>query len=330
MYAKSSDNASPATEVQGGPSLAPPEALTRLCAETTPSQGGAALIDGIACLMPDLEFRAVLCRGGWHRLGGVVDSGYRRIAGNIRQWVEQECEDAIDELVFRYAESGYFATRISGKTHYITAACGDQPQDFIQVEIEELQETLDRPLLDPDWFPDSTEEFLEPIDYPRVEPEPLGAPYYQFRRITSIGDLLGSAAPSRKIDNLRRFFADWSASSAGDAATFCDHWVLALSEYRDRDGLGQLTVKPIATLSDDTPDLPRDGRVHGSVLANAIHAYDRRVGYPFAWYFMMLGQKAANFSLADAVLADQMGAYEYLPARDLKVLRAWEQRGYGV
>ena len=45
---------------------------------------------------------------------------------------------------------------------------------------------------------------------------------------------------------------------------------------------------------------------------------------------MMLGQKASNYALAKAVLADQMGAYDYLPARDLKVLREWEQRPYAV
>jgi hypothetical protein len=45
---------------------------------------------------------------------------------------------------------------------------------------------------------------------------------------------------------------------------------------------------------------------------------------------MMLGQKSGNYALADAVLADQMGAYDYLPPRDLKVLREWESRPYGV
>jgi hypothetical protein len=34
--------------------------------------------------------------------------------------------------------------------------------------------------------------------------------------------------------------------------------------------------------------------------------------------------------LADAVLADLMGAYDYLPARDLKVLPQWEQSPYAV
>jgi hypothetical protein len=44
----------------------------------------------------------------------------------------------------------------------------------------------------------------------------------------------------------------------------------------------------------------------------------------------MLGSKAENFAVAEAVLRDQMGAYDYLPAKDLKVLRSWEERPYGV
>ena len=68
----------------------------------------------------------------------------------------------------------------------------------------------------------------------------------------------------------------------------------------------------------------------GSELANRIHGYDRSVGYPFAWYFNMLGNKAENYTVADAVLKDLMGAYDYLPARDLKVLRQWEERPYGI
>ena len=54
------------------------------------------------------------------------------------------------------------------------------------------------------------------------------------------------------------------------------------------------------------------------------------LGYPFAWYFMMLASKSSNFALADAVLRDQMGAFDYLPTRDLEVLKHWGERPYGV
>ena len=135
---------------------------------------------------------------------------------------------------------------------------------------------------------------------------------------------------SRSLDDLHRFLADWASRSAGDHAAFCDHWVLELREYRDREGLPQLTAEPVATFAGELPDLPHDEGSHGAALANAIHTCDRKLGYRFARYFMMLGQKAGNSALAAAVPADPMGAYKYQPARDLRVLRVWEERPYGA
>ncbi|MBF0255503.1 MAG: hypothetical protein HQL47_03375 [Gammaproteobacteria bacterium] len=310
--------------------LAAPEALTRLCEQFQPEQGIEVLVEAIGRLMPDLCFTPVLHRGGWHRLGGVVAADMTRVTGNILHWVEQCCDGDVDELIAEYADAGYFATRLSGTTHYLTAQRGTEPQDFVQIEIEVLQEVLDRPLVIPDWYPDSIEEFLEPIGYPSAEPRPVAPPSYQFRRITSIADLIGRRGAGRQIENLSRFFSDWAASTASDAHRFCDHWVLALREYQDREGLSQLVAKPVATFQDEALPLPQGEIVRGTDLANAIHGYDRQLGYPFAWYFMMLGQKSKHYGLADAVLADQMGAYEYLPARDLKVLRHWEKQPYGL
>ena len=333
MCATSYDSAlhTTAREMQAPPSpIAPPEALTGLCADMHPEQGIEALVDAVNALMPELEFRHVLTRGGWHRLGGVVDRDYQPLAGNIRHWAETECGGDMEQIVATYADAGCFATRIAGTTHFFTAAVGDAPEDFVQIEVEELQEQLDRPLVDQDWYPDSIEEFLEPLDYPRLEPEPVAQPYYQFRRITHIARLLpGGEGVSRDIRNIKRFLRDWAAGSAGDQAVFSHHWVLALREYVDREGCLQLMAKPVPTFAGEMPALP-GGRLRGAELANAIHGYDRRLGYPFAWYFMMLSRSAGNFALAEAVLADLMGAYDYLPSRDLKVLREWEQRPYGV
>ena len=311
--------------------IATPEALTSLCADAKPSDGIGKLLDQINALMPELEFHHVLSRGGWHRLGGVVDGSYQPVAGNIVHWVDKECAGDIDELIARYSDEGYFATQLSGKTHFFTVPRSDVPQDFVQIEIEELQEKLDRPLIAPYWFPDSVEEFLEPLDYPRLQPEPVGEAYYQFRRIIPIAELLtAGTGGSRSIHDLKRFFNDWQASSAGDLQAFSSHWVLSLREYTNREGELQLTAKPVPVFEGEIPELPLDGRVRGAQLANAIHHYDRQLGYSFAWYFMMLSSKARNYAMAESVLADQMGAYEYLPGRDLKVLRDWEQNPYGV
>jgi hypothetical protein len=307
------------------------ELLAQLCSETNASEGLASLQQKLNLMLPSLEFNWVLTRGHWHRLGGVVDAEYRSVSRNIVQWAEQESRGDVDELIARYTDRGCFATQLAGKTHFFTASCGERAEDFLQLEIEELQEVLDRPLVAKDWFPDSLEEFLDPLDYPRLEPEPVAAPYYQFRRITPIAKLVHETEQDNQSTvNLRRFFLDWNLSSAGEDGPFCQHWVVALREYMDSDGECRRTARPVCAFPGDLPELPPGDTLHGSKLANAIHHYDRLLGCPFAWYFIMLSSKAANYGLAQAVLRDQMGAYDYLPARDLKVLRQWEERPYGV
>lgn len=313
------------------PAVANPLDLVKLCIETDASQGPDALTVPLRTLMPTLTFEHVLTRGRWHRLGGIVDGQYQRVSENITQWAEAECDGDVEALIGRYMDAGYFATQLAGKTHYFTAPCGENAEDFIQLEIEELQEVLDRPLVDRDWFPDSLEEFVDPLDYPRLAPEPIGKPYFQFRRVTPIAALCSDAQPhSARMQHLRRFLNDWQHSSAFGKDPFCRHWVLGLREYVDSHGETRLSVKPISSFSEQLPEVLPSQSLQGVELANAIHRYDRRLGYPFAWYFMLLSGKAANHDLAKAVLHDQMGAYAYLPAKDLAVLRQWGERPYAV
>lgn len=308
-----------------------PELLAELCTATDAEQGVTALEHALQRFAPEGGLRHVLTRGSWYRPGGVVDSDFNQINSNIRRWAEQESGGDVDALVAGYADAGYFATRLSGKTHYFTVACGDGPAEFIQLEIEQLQQVVERQLVAPDWYPDTLEEFLEPVDYQRLSPAPVGPPFYRFRRATPIAQLLDETADDpRAFVALRRFLQDWGDSSAMEGEHFCRHWIVALREYMDRDGEVRQTATPVSTFRGTLPELPPGERLGGVELANAIHAYDRTVGYPFAWFFHMLSRKAENYQLAKAVLRDLMGAYDYLPARDLKVLRQWEARSYAV
>lgn len=307
------------------------EQLAQFCAQADAKAGPKALVPELGKLLPELEFDHVLTRGGWHRLGGVVDADRKLVAEHIDKWAEHEADGDIDELTAKHMDSGYFATRLAGKTHYFTAPVGESAEDFVQLEIEELQAVLDRPLFEADWYPDSLEDFIDPLDRERLDPDPVGEPSYLFRRITPIAKMLSEAPRGNQaLHNLHRFFEDWRHSSAGDGTPCCRHWALALSEYMDSDGERRLTAKPVATFVEDMPELPPGDELQGVELANTLHRYDRHMGYAFAWYFNMLASKASNFALAEAVLRDQMEAYDYLPAKDLKVLRAWEERPYGV
>jgi hypothetical protein len=307
------------------------EKLVTLCSQVDASEDRNKLDEAVKALIPELQFERVLTRSNWHRLGGVVDANYQPVSSNIGQWAGEASEGDVDTLIAKYLDKGYFATNLAGKTHYFTAPVGDYADQFIQLEIEELQEVICRPLVEHDWYPDTIEEFIDPIEYSKLEPEPVGKSYYQFRRIIPIATLL---AESQKEDqaqsSLKRFFQDWHNSSANECSHFCRQWVLTLRDYMDSNGDCRVKARPYAIAADRLPELPPGEKLHGVDLANAIHGYDRQMGYHFAWYFIMLSRKASNFRLAEAVLRDQMGAYDYLPVRDVKVLRGWEERPYGV
>ena len=301
--------------------------LAQVCQDLTTGAGMDELLTAVRAVLPALEIQHVMTRSGWHRLGGVVDLEGNRIAHNLGEWAEFESGGDIDELLFKLSDVRYCATRLNGRTHYLVAPTGPRARDFIQIEIEELQEVIDRALSDPDWFPETLAEFIDPFEFPRLAPEPIGGPRFLFRRLTRIPELIGSPDAGRK---LVRFLDDWDRSSAGESEAFCHHWVLAIREYLDRDGEGRMSAKPVSALTGRIPALPDGAVARGARLANQIHGFDREAGYPFAWYFHMLTSRAVSHKLAEAVHADLMGAYDYLPARDLKVLRDWYREPYGI
>ncbi|MCB1755018.1 MAG: hypothetical protein KDJ38_05825 [Gammaproteobacteria bacterium] len=309
------------------------EELSSLIETLSPVPDVAGIESALKQRMPALDWQWVKTRSHWHRLGGVVDQDHRRICDNIQDWAVAVADGDVDELITRYADLNYFATRLAGKTHYFTAPCSDDPMDFMQLEVEELQEVVDRPLVEPDVFPDSLEEFLDPVDYSHVESVPIGEARFFFRRVSSISDLIrqaGRESNRQPNPNLIRFFSDWRQSSAGEALHLCRYWVMSISQYPDKDSENTLLLRPKSVYDGAVPAWPDSGSFNGAELAVYIHAYDRQVGYPFAWYFNLLGQKSANLHIIESVLKDQIGAYDYLPARDLKLLRRWEECPYAV
>ena len=301
--------------------------IAELCNLDPVPQTPGELLLRLQDVMPDLPVSHALSRGGWHRLGGVVDGDYRRVARHIRTWSEDESGGDVEALLDKCADLRGFVTRLEGVTHYLTAPSGAGAADFLQVEIEQVQEVLDRPLWDPDWLPDDLEEFIDPMDYPHLQPEPVAESRLLCRRVLRVPDFMKSPDAGRDI---KRFFADWERSSAGESARLCDHWCLGIREFQDRSGEGHISAKPLAVGTDDLPELPDEAVSRGAGLANLIHGFDRNAGYHFAWFFHMLTRRRVSFGLAEAVHADQMGAFDYLPARDLAVLRDWYAQPYSL
>ncbi|MBK9018780.1 MAG: hypothetical protein IPL72_01735 [Sulfuritalea sp.] len=127
--------------------------IAELCLRLPASAGPGVLAKELGALAPDLAFREVLARGGWYRLGGVVDGSGHHIADDLEHWAETELaarDDDMAALCDDFAGRELRATRLNGRTRYLVAATGNGATDFVQIEIEELQEVACHPLFDAD------------------------------------------------------------------------------------------------------------------------------------------------------------------------------------
>ena len=122
-------------------SLSP--AIVETCAKTPLSAGPAGLVKALGMALPDWKFRHSIGRGGWYRLGGIVDANGHRVTDSLESWVE----DALDErdgdigrLIDDFTGQELFATRLVGQTHYLVAPSGERSDDFLQLENEDVKE----------------------------------------------------------------------------------------------------------------------------------------------------------------------------------------------
>ena len=308
-------------------------AVAELCVRLPVSVGASGLASELSGLAPDLVFRDVLTRGGWYRLGGVIDAENQHVADDLAAWGETElslCGDDIHALCDMHVGQGLKATRLIGRTHYLVAASGTAAADFMQIEIEELQEVVSHPLFAGE-EPGSLEELFEsPADAGESPPgQPVGLPFYSLRRITDVSAFLNRMIGQKpEKQNVHRFFDAWQASSAGNATHFCNHWVVAVREYLDRYRQAILQATPVAALNGIAPKFISPYGAKGLALNEALQRFDRQAGYPMAWFFHMLTTKTVPHAVAHAVVDDMQSGFSYLPERDVKVLKDWMHRPY--
>lgn len=306
------------------------------CVQVPVAQGPAALARELARLAPQLSFREVLARGGWYRLGGVVDAQGRHVAADLEHWAEEaleRCGDDLAAVAGAHADDNLRATRLTGKTHYWVARSGPAAADFIQIEIEELQEVICHALFPAGAVPSSVAELVDPRDACPRHQVALGVPFYAFRRLTHMADFLDDMrAQKPEPQPVHRFIADWEASSAGHASDFSNHWVLAVREHLDRYRQPIRSATPVAALNGALPRFEGGIGAHeprGLALAEALQGFDRHLGYPLAWFFHMITTKRVPHAVATVVIEDVQDGFNYLPDRDVQIVRNWLHRPYG-
>jgi hypothetical protein len=309
-------------------------AVAEMCVSVPVSAGAAGLAKALARLAPQLFFRDVLARGGWYRLGSVIDAQGDHVADDLVRWLEGELaerDDDLHALVDDYAQSGLRATRLIGKTHYLVASTGSLAADFVQVEIEELQEIVSHELFVGE-VPSGLEELAAPpaTGSGRLPMVQLGMPFYRLRRVTHIAGFLRRMAEQKpEVQNVQRFFDSWQSSSAGASTTFSNHWVLAVRDYLDRFRQSILQATPVAAVNGLPARFDSAYGARGLALYESLQRFDRAMGYPLAWFFHMMTTKVVPYAVANAVVDDVQAGFSYLPERDVKVIKDWLHRPYG-
>lgn len=307
-------------------------AIAELCVRVPVSAGAAGLARELSHVAPHFSFRDVLTRGGWYRLGGVIDVEANHVSDDLAHWAEAQFAahgDDLHALIDAYADGFLTATRLTGKTHYFVAPYGVRADEFIQIEIEELQEETAHVLSSGDEA-GSLEEWIDP-SRERSESRPvlLGMPFYSLRRVTDVAAFLRRIAAQKPEPQIvHRFFDAWQASSAGATTHFSNHWVVAVREHLDRYRQAILHATPVAALNGLPPRFESVYGARGMALNEALQHFDRQAGYPMAWFFHMLTTKAVPHAVAGAVVDDMQGGFGYLPERDVKTVRDWLHRPY--
>jgi hypothetical protein len=294
----------------------------------------SALLEIANRICTGCNFRYALNRGGWYRSGGIVGTDGTRIADSLAAWARAElaaCGGDMQELVERHADNGLIVTRHSGRTHYFVAAYGPAPADFLQLEVEELQEVLDRELINANAPPDDMQELLEPLLPSELGAQPVAAPRYRFRRLLDMRQTVAraSSSDSHKV-GFTRLLSEWAHSSAAARGHFSDHWIVALREHQDRYRNPVISTSLVSRHARELKPFQWNSELTGVEMLKQLQAFDRAAGYTSAWYAHLVAGTITPPKVAYAVARDLDAGFSYLPETEAALLKNWVAAPYSV
>jgi hypothetical protein len=311
-------------------------AVQQLAAEleaTPPRPHHSGLLETASRAVSGQPFRFALSRGGWYRPGGVVRADGERVADSVEAWAEAEldgCGGDLEVLFERHGDANLLATRLSGRTHYFVAPYGPAPADFLQLEIEELHEVLDRRLF-ADEPPADLQELIDPLCPATLGGHPLAPPRYRFRRLIDMRHVAARLpAPVGQVHPLVRFLGEWEKNQARADKHFCDHWIVALREHQDRYRNPQLSASPVSLHARKLKPFYWNPLARGVDAAAQLKAFDRAAGYPGAWYFHRVASGLTPHAIAAVLAADLEAGYRYLREQDAALLVEWMRAPYSA
>jgi len=134
---------------------------------------------------------------------------------------------------------------------------------------------------------------------------------------------------SRKMP-IERFYADWSASSAGRLANHLfDHWAVRFSDHEDDRGR-HLHGIPVWLTRKTLPKIETKSGQTVFALMDQLQRLDGRVGCTFGWYFFMLHGNRIGPSVGEQVTEAVEDGMITLPRWDRDNTQAMEGRALFV
>lgn len=315
---------------QGKPVLNPPPEVDKLAegiAQTKPRPHHTLLLDYLKSAWPEVTFQHRLTRSGWYRPGGVLSSTGQEMSKDLENWLHQSLDKVqdFDQLLVDLEVIQPLVTRYNGSTHFFTARFAAAPEACWQLEVEELQEVMDRRLLnDQADLPEDLSDLLEPLQPAALDAQPLGPPAYQLGRLMNLHEVLADAVNEPL---LKRFFKEWQ-QGPGASTDFHQYWFFQRHESLSRYGINQLRLQPHAIKAKQLKTQPWDLKQDALGIAAQLRAYDKTAGYSGAWYFGLVAGNLVPRELAARLQEDWQDDYRYISERQHQLVQGWLHQPY--
>ena len=309
--------------------IASPEVdkLAEGIAQVKPRPHHAPLIEYLEKTWPEVTIKHQLTRSGWYRPGGVLSFSGQELSKDLEAWLNQSLEKVEDfaQLLVDLEIMQPRVTRYNGSTHFFTVRYGDHPLACWQLEIEELQEIMDRLLLNPDGpEPEDIADLLEPLQPATLDGQALGAPHYRLGRLLHLRESVQEAVNAPLIE---RFLQEWQEGPGRDQV-LTNFWFFQRHETLSRYAVPQLRMQPHAIKARHLKTLPWNLQADVLEMASQLRAFDKAAGYNGAWYFCMVAGNLVPRDLASRLIEDWQEGFRYISDLQAARIRGWLHQPY--
>ncbi|WP_244864203.1 hypothetical protein [Paraburkholderia aspalathi] len=274
----------------------------------------------------------------------------------------------------RYKDKGYLLSEVQPVLHFFAHDRGGAQDNFTQLRIFTETEAISRNLFTTESWrqPEHPNELLVSHNYlgEEIEPRPLGSARYRlydaidmptFLRVADactdverrtaadrrlrFTDLQTGESSSQSFAEIhptfdkyphksRRFFDDWSESSAGASGErICRRWVF---EPQDTEGHRSDKTQPRHLYfipqwghNRKVAAVEKTRNMDDYALYGRLNKFGERIGVPFSWYFYGLHGNLVKSVVMDRIVAAAEGGLIVLPEHDYRVLKRWQDQPYG-